>query len=84
MNEIKIGSLVRTKNHPYDKNIICQVDRLYNRMSGGRGGHPYCRLVYFYKGEYRMYNTSVSSCEIDRASFRDEIIDKILNNGNIQ
>jgi len=66
---IKIGSSVVSSWHPYDKRIICEVDRIYDR-----GVHKgiYCRLVYQYKGETRTCNVPLSYCSLDIAEERNK------------
>jgi hypothetical protein len=64
---IKMGSRVTSKWHPIHKNLIGEVDRIYERDNkrGDGGSIIYCRVVYEYKGETKTYNAPMNHCRLD-------------------
>ncbi len=53
--EIKLGSLVKSSYHPYDRDMICTVDRIYTKNNKGHRPQIMCRLDYKYKNEDRLF-----------------------------
>lgn len=78
MNKVKVGSFVTSAYHPYDKKLICEVDRIYIR--GAHNGTPctYCRLVYKYNGLTRTCNVPIQYCVIDLGELRNKKLIDIL------
>ena len=63
--DIKVGSLVISQSHPYDRKMVCEVDRIYIRNNSDNIDVTFCRLVYFYKGEERTCNLPIDNCVLD-------------------
>ena len=70
---IKLGDLVKSSGHPYDKDIVCKVDRIYTRYTDSQESN-YVRLSYEYKGESRLCNVWIETCTKDIAATRNKTL----------
>ena len=70
---IKIGDLVKSTSHPYSRDIVCTVDRIYTRHTDSQES-TYARLAYEYKGVNRLCNVWIETCTKDISSTRNKTL----------
>jgi hypothetical protein len=60
--KLRLGDIVISSNNIYGRSSLCEITRIYDRLSSGQK-IKYCRLEFEYYGFKRVINVTYKSCQ---------------------